>query len=70
MSKVKIGLASVALVVGALVAAVGAAVQQLGDQSPTWLATLSAALVAVLGVIRAWQAVQLPGGDGTSDPPV
>lgn len=68
MSKVRIGLASIALVIGAVVAGVGAAAQYLGDQSPTWLATLSAALVGVLGVIRAWQAVQLPG-DGPSGPP-
>lgn len=59
MNKVRVGLASIALIVGALVAAVGAAAQALGDHSPTWLATISAALVGVLGVIRAWQAVHL-----------
>lgn len=55
MSKVRIGISSVLVWVGAAIAAVGAAAQIVGDRAP-WLAVVAAALVAVNNAARSWQA--------------
>lgn len=62
MSKVRIGVSTIILWVGAAIAAVGAAAQVLGDKAP-WLAVVSAALLAVNNAARAWQAAFQPEDD-------
>ena len=61
MDRVPVGPSTLAL----LTAAVGgAAAFVVGwaetGTAPAWLAVVSAALVAILGVLRSWQAVHLP----------
>ena len=61
MNRVPVGPSTLAL----LTAAVGAAAVFVGEwaaggDAPAWAALTSAALVAVLGVLRSWQAVNLP----------
>lgn len=67
MSKVKVGVSTIVVYLAAAIAAVGAAVQVVGDRAP-WLAAVSAVLVAVNNVARSYQATFLPddvtgGGD-------
>lgn len=58
-SKVRVGVSTVLVWVAALAAAVGAAVQVVGDRAP-WLAAVAAALLAVNNAARSWQASFLP----------
>lgn len=58
-SKVRVGASTVLVWIAALAAAVGAAVQVLGDRAP-WLAAVAATLLAVNNAARSWQASFLP----------
>lgn len=58
-SKVRVGVSTVLVWVAALAAAVGAAVQVVGDRAP-WLAIVAATLLAVNNALRSWQSVFLP----------
>lgn len=53
---VPVGVSSVVVWVAAAAAAVGAAVQVVGDRAP-WLAAVAAVLVAVNNALRSWQAL-------------
>lgn len=55
MSKVRVGISTVVVYLAAAVAAVGAAVQIVGDRAP-WLAAVSAVLIAVNNAARSYQA--------------
>lgn len=62
MNRVPVGPSTLALLTAAIggAAAFVVAWAETGS-APAWLAIVSAALVAILGVLRSWQAVHLPG---------
>lgn len=61
MDRVPVGPSTLALLTAAVggAAAFVVAWAETGS-APAWLAIVSAALVAILGVLRSWQAVHLP----------
>ena len=61
MDRVPVGPSTLALLTAAIggAAAFVVAWAETGT-APAWLAVVSAALVAILGVLRSWQAVHLP----------
>ena len=63
----KVGPSTIAMLSGALVVLV-AFVDTWAEGSPNvWLAAISAALTAAVGVLRSWQAVSSNGGTESSD---
>lgn len=61
MDRVPVGPSTLALITAAVggAAAFVVAWAETGS-APAWLAIVSAALVAIMGVLRSWQAVNLP----------
>lgn len=61
MNRVPVGPSTLALLTAAVggAAAFVVAWAETGS-APAWLAVVSAALVAVMGVLRSWQAIHLP----------
>ena len=66
MNRVPVGPSTLALLIAAIGGASAFVVSWAeSGTAPAWLAVVSAALVAILGVLRSWQAVNL--GKGVDD---
>lgn len=64
MNKVPVGPSTLALLVAAIGGASAFVVAWAeSGTAPAWLAVVSAALVAILGVLRSWQAVHMGPGE-------